>query len=118
MRAALKKSPLPEDCIQFITDISRESANELMTMNKYVDVLIPRGSARLIGTVVKNSTVLEAAQAAGARAVDSPDSARGLSFTIRAVIHCGNHTFGTQWDLHFMGRRLCRVLSAGSSSFS
>lgn len=28
-----------------------------MTMNKYVDVLIPRGSARLIGTVVKNSTV-------------------------------------------------------------
>ena len=57
MRAALKKSPLPEDCIQFITDISHESANELMTMNKYVDVLIPRGSARLIGTVVKNSTV-------------------------------------------------------------
>ena len=56
MRAALKKSPLPEDCIQFITDISHESANELMTMNKYVDVLIPRGSARLIGTVVKNST--------------------------------------------------------------
>ena len=53
MRAALKKSPLPEDCIQFITDISHESANELMTMNKYVDVLIPRGSARLIGTVVK-----------------------------------------------------------------
>lgn len=57
MRAALKKSPLPEDCIQFITDISHESANELMTINKYVDVLIPRGSARLIGTVVKNSTV-------------------------------------------------------------
>ena len=57
MRAALKKSPLPEDCIQFINDISHESANELMTMNKYVDVLIPRGSARLIGTVVKNSTV-------------------------------------------------------------
>ena len=57
MRAALKKSPLPEGCIQFITDISHESANELMTMNKYVDVLIPRGSARLIGTVVKNSTV-------------------------------------------------------------
>ena len=57
MRAALKKSPLPEDCIQFITDISHESANELMTMNKYVDVLIPRGGAGLINSVVQNSTV-------------------------------------------------------------
>ncbi len=47
MRAALKKSPLPEDCIQFITDISHESANELMTMNKYVDVLIPRAAQGL-----------------------------------------------------------------------
>lgn len=57
MREALEKSELSKDCIQLISDTSHEGANELMQMNKYVDVLIPRGSARLINTVVKNSTV-------------------------------------------------------------
>lgn len=57
MRGALDGTSLPTDCIQLITDTTHESANELMHMNKYVDVLIPRGSKRLIDAVVQNSTV-------------------------------------------------------------
>ena len=57
MRAAVEKAGLPKDCIQLVEDISRESANELMKMNGYVDVLIPRGGAGLIKACVQNSTV-------------------------------------------------------------
>jgi glutamate-5-semialdehyde dehydrogenase len=57
MRGALSSTDLPEDCIQLVTDTTHESANELMHMNAYVDVLIPRGSKRLIDAVVQNSTV-------------------------------------------------------------
>lgn len=57
MRQAVKKSGMPEDVIQLVEDTSRESANELMKMNEYVDVLIPRGGAGLIQAVVKNATV-------------------------------------------------------------
>lgn len=57
MRDAVKEAGMPEDVIQLVEDTSRDSANELMTMNKYVDVLIPRGGAGLIQAVVKNATV-------------------------------------------------------------
>lgn len=57
MRAALAQTEIPMDAIQLVQDTSRESSNELMTMNQYVDVLIPRGGAGLIQAVVKNSTV-------------------------------------------------------------
>lgn len=57
MRAAVEKAGLPKDCIQLVEDTSRESANELMKMNGYVDVLIPRGGAGLIKACVQNSTV-------------------------------------------------------------
>lgn len=57
MREAVQKAGLPADCIQLISDTSRESANALMRMNEYIDVLIPRGGAGLISAVVQNSTV-------------------------------------------------------------
>lgn len=57
MRKAISKSGLPEDCIQLVSDTSRDSANALMKMNDYVDVLIPRGGAGLIKACVENSTV-------------------------------------------------------------
>lgn len=57
IRAALKEQKLPEDAISFITDTSRETAREFMHMNEYVDVLIPRGGAGLIHTVVNNATI-------------------------------------------------------------
>ena len=57
LRAALKEQGLPEDGICLVTDTSRQAALDLMTMKEYVDVLIPRGGAGLIRTVVENSTV-------------------------------------------------------------
>ena len=57
MRQAVKEAGMPEDVIQLVEDTSRESANELMKMNEYVDVLIPRGGAGLIQAVVKNAPV-------------------------------------------------------------
>ncbi len=57
MRKAVVEAGLPEDVIQLVQDTSRDSANELMQLSGYVDVLIPRGGAGLIQAVVKNSTV-------------------------------------------------------------
>lgn len=57
MRKALAEAGLPEDCIQLIEKTDRETAAELMKLNEYVDVLIPRGGHGLIQSVVKNSTV-------------------------------------------------------------
>lgn len=48
---------LPEGCIQFVEDPSREVATQLMKLNGYIDVLIPRGGASLIQSVVQNATV-------------------------------------------------------------
>lgn len=47
----------PKEIVQLVSDTSREVAKELMRLNKYVDVLIPRGSAGLIQTTMQNSTV-------------------------------------------------------------
>ena len=57
MRNALADASLPEDCIILIENISREAATELMRLNGYVDLLIPRGGAGLIRSVVENATV-------------------------------------------------------------
>lgn len=57
MRSALADSGLPEDCIILIDNISRQAATELMRLNGYVDLLIPRGGAGLIRSVVENATV-------------------------------------------------------------
>ncbi len=57
MREAVKNAGLPEDVICFVEDTSREGAKELMRLNGYVDVLIPRGGAGLIKSVVENSSV-------------------------------------------------------------
>lgn len=56
-REALEKIGLPKDCVQMVEDTSHETANEMMRLNGYIDVLIPRGGAALIQTVVQNSTV-------------------------------------------------------------
>ncbi len=57
IRNVLKESKISEDCVYLIEDTSREKSLELMRLNKYVDVLIPRGGAGLIKTVVENSTI-------------------------------------------------------------
>ena len=57
IQKGLQQAGLPADAVQLISDTSRDSAKALMRLNQYVDVLIPRGSAGLIRTVVENSTV-------------------------------------------------------------
>ena len=57
MRSAIKSCGFDENCIQLVTDTSRNSANEMMKMNEYLDCLIPRGGKNLIKSVVENSTV-------------------------------------------------------------
>ncbi len=57
MRYAIASEGLPADCIQLVQDTSRESAREMMALTGYLDVLIPRGGAGLIRSVVENSRV-------------------------------------------------------------
>ena len=56
-RETLESIGLPADCVQMVEDTSRETATEMMRLNGYIDVLIPRGGAGLIQSVVQNSTV-------------------------------------------------------------
>lgn len=57
MRKSLKNAGFPEDCICLVTDTDRSSATEMMKANGLLDLLIPRGGAGLINSVVENSTV-------------------------------------------------------------
>jgi glutamate-5-semialdehyde dehydrogenase len=57
MREALSSSAIPEDAVQLLEDTSRETAGEMFKLNQYLDVLIPRGGAGLIQSVVQNATV-------------------------------------------------------------
>lgn len=54
---ALVKAGVPGTAIQLVTDTTHEAAQEMMKLNQYIDVLIPRGGAGLIQTVVQNSTI-------------------------------------------------------------
>ncbi|MCI8441423.1 MAG: glutamate-5-semialdehyde dehydrogenase [Provencibacterium sp.] len=57
MRAAIAGVGLPEDCILLVGDTTREGAAAMMTLRGYLDLLIPRGGAGLIRSVVENATV-------------------------------------------------------------
>lgn len=57
MRSALEKTSISPDVIMLCEDTGRESAVEMMKLNEYLDVLIPRGGAGLIKSVVNNATV-------------------------------------------------------------
>lgn len=54
---ALQKSALPEEAVQLIEDTRRETAAQMFKLNSHLDVLIPRGGAKLIQTVVQNASV-------------------------------------------------------------
>ena len=56
-RQACRQAGLPEDCVQLVSDTSRESAQELMRLRAYVDLLIPRGGRGLIRSALDNATV-------------------------------------------------------------
>lgn len=57
IRTALTQEDITPDAVQLIADTDRETTKEFMKMNKYIDVLIPRGSAGLIQAVLENSSI-------------------------------------------------------------
>ena len=57
IRESLAEEGISKDAIQLIADTDRQVTNDFMKMNRYVDVLIPRGGAGLIRAVVENSTI-------------------------------------------------------------
>ena len=60
VKAAVKageKAGLPPGAVQLLQDVSREAATYMMTLNGLISVLIPRGGAGLIQSVVKNATI-------------------------------------------------------------
>jgi len=56
-RSILKNCGYDENIIQMVEDTSRETAAELMRLDRYIDVLIPRGGAKLIKSVTENATI-------------------------------------------------------------
>lgn len=57
IQEALSQSELPVDAVQLVEDTSRATAEKMFRLNTYLDVLIPRGSKKLIDTVVEKSSV-------------------------------------------------------------
>ncbi len=57
LQAVLKRNELPESLVSLIPDSSREGVAKLIKMDKYVDLIIPRGGAGLISYVSENATV-------------------------------------------------------------
>lgn len=57
IKEGLRKERLPQDLILLVENTSRETVQQMMKLHGYIDVLIPRGGAGLIASVVENSTV-------------------------------------------------------------
>jgi glutamate-5-semialdehyde dehydrogenase len=57
MQSALEGTSIPAEAVQLLEDTSRETATQMFKLNQYLDVLIPRGGAGLIQSVVQNATV-------------------------------------------------------------
>ena len=57
MREALAGTAIPKDSVQLLEDTTRETATVMFKLNQYLDVLIPRGGAGLIQSVIQNATV-------------------------------------------------------------
>jgi glutamate-5-semialdehyde dehydrogenase len=57
LREALSQTVVPEDAIQVVNSADRKDAEELMGMRQYIDLLVPRGGADLIRTVVEKSRI-------------------------------------------------------------
>ena len=57
LRETVEQLGIRPDVLQLITDTDRSTTVEFMKLKQYVDLLIPRGSARLIASVVENSTI-------------------------------------------------------------
>ena len=86
LRRALVRSGLPEDCVQVVPDTSRETAAALMRLRGGVDVLIPRGGAGLIRSVVENAQVPVIETGAGT-CHTYVDKAADLDMAVRILVN-------------------------------
>jgi glutamate-5-semialdehyde dehydrogenase len=93
LRRGLKNAGLPEDAVQLVEDTSRESARALMHLNAYVDCLIPRGSAGLIQTVVRESTVPVIETGAGNCHIFVDESA-DIDMAVRIIVNAKTQRIG------------------------
>ena len=57
IRDSLSLSGLPKDIIQFVPDTNREIVNDMLNMNQYIDLMVPRGGAELIKYVSDKATM-------------------------------------------------------------
>lgn len=57
MRKTISKFGAPENCVQLVEDTSHETAEAMMKLDEYIDLLIPRGGGKLIRSVTENATV-------------------------------------------------------------
>lgn len=90
MRDALADSKIPADAVQLLEDTSRETASQMFKLNQYLDVLIPRGGAGLIQSVIANATVPVLETGVGNCHLYIDDSAQkqmGIDITINAKTH-------------------------------
>lgn len=90
MQKALAGSSIPEDAVQLLEDTSRETASEMFKLNQYLDVLIPRGGAGLIQSVIQNATVPVLETGVGNCHVFIDESAKekmATDITINAKLH-------------------------------
>lgn len=90
---AIKELSFDENVIQLIQDTDREITKEFMRLNQYVDVLIPRGSAGLIRTVVNNSTIPVIETGSGNCHI-YVDKSADLEMAIRIIINAKTQRIG------------------------
>ena len=57
LRGAIREAGVPEDAVQLIKSTARELVGHMLTMNKVIDLIIPRGGEGLVGFVVENATM-------------------------------------------------------------
>ena len=90
LQGALADSGLPAEAVQTIDEFGRDGARELMLARGYVDVLVPRGSAQLINSVVAESTVPVIETGAGVVHVyldESADEAMAVEVVHNSKVH-------------------------------
>lgn len=93
LRRALQERGIPEDVLQLIEDTDRKVTVEFMKLKEYIDVLIPRGSAGLIRSVVENSTVPVIETGTGNCHV-YVDQAADLDMAVRIVFNAKTQRIG------------------------
>ncbi len=57
IRGALKQAGIHPDAVQLVEDTNRSAVNDMLKMNRHIDLLIPRGSAELVNMVAQNATM-------------------------------------------------------------